>query len=752
MTLIGAGVPRPDAADKVRGEARFVDDLAFPGMLHARVIRSPIPHGRILRVDLSRVATHPRVHCTVTPDDVPGENVVHVIYDDQPVLASDVVRYVGEPVALLAAEDRESAREAETLARVDYEALPAVSDPLEALRPGAPVVAVPAAAEGRDESPNLFNRMRLVKGDVKRGFAEADVIVEGEYRTGYQEHAYLETQGAIAVPEEQGAITIYGSLQCPFYVQGAVAKVLGLPLAKVRVVQTATGGAFGGKEDVPSQVASLAALLAWKARRAVKLVYDREEDVLTTSKRHPSVVRYKSGAKKDGTLTAIEVDFVYNAGAYQTLSSAVLWRGLLTAAGPYRVPNVGIDGRSVATHTVPNGAFRGFGSPQVIFAHESQMDSLAERLGMDRLEIRRRNALRVGDETACGQRLKESVGILETIERARELSRWEDRLRAVAAFNASHPHRRRGLGVSSVLYGVGLGAKSPFLDKAGAYLKLEADGSVTLAVGTVEMGQGLTAALSQIACDALGIPIDRLQLTPVDTTRVPDSGPTVASRGTLMSGLAVLDAVKKLRARILDASNGLGIPEEEIPARLNEIARSFFLRNLDPAVEGWAHAEPVDWDPETGLGNPYFVYSYATHVAEVEVDLTTGEISLEDCVAVHDSGKILNQGTASGQVEGGIVQGLGFAVTEEIAEKDGRLKVKGFTTYRIPTIRDAPPSPTVEFVESLYSPGPFGAKGLGEVPLMAAHAAIARAVAHAIGKAVSAYPLSPERVRQALAS
>jgi CO/xanthine dehydrogenase Mo-binding subunit len=752
MTLIGAGVPRPDAADKVRGEARFVDDLAFPGMLHARVIRSPIPHGRILRVDLSRVATHPRVHCTVTPDDVPGENVVHVIYDDQPALASDVVRYVGEPVALLAAEDRESAREAETLARVDYEALPAVSDPLEALRPGAPVVAVPAAAEGRDESPNLFNRMRLVKGDVKRGFAEADVIVEGEYRTGYQEHAYLETQGAIAVPEEQGAITIYGSLQCPFYVQGAVAKVLGLPLAKVRVVQTATGGAFGGKEDVPSQVASLAALLAWKARRAVKLVYDREEDVLTTSKRHPSVVRYKSGAKKDGTLTAIEVDFVYNAGAYQTLSSAVLWRGLLTAAGPYRVPNVGIDGRSVATHTVPNGAFRGFGSPQVIFAHESQMDSLAERLGMDRLEIRRRNALRVGDETACGQRLKESVGVLETIERARELSRWEDRLRAVAAFNTSHPHRRRGLGVSSVLYGVGLGAKSPFLDKAGAYLKLEADGSVTLAVGTVEMGQGLTAALSQIACEALEIPIDRLQLTPVDTTRVPDSGPTVASRGTLMSGLAVLDAVKKLRARILDASNGLGIPEEEIPARLNEIARSFFLRNLDPAVEGWAHAEPVDWNPETGLGNPYFVYSYATHVAEVEVDLTTGEISLEDCVAVHDSGKILNQGTASGQVEGGIVQGLGFAVTEEIAEKDGRLKVKGFTTYRIPTIRDAPPSPTVEFVEALYSPGPFGAKGLGEVPLMAAHAAIARAVAHAIGKAVSAYPLSPERVRQALAS
>ncbi len=751
MTLIGRDLSRPDATDKVRGEARFVDDLAFPGMLYARVVRSPFPHARIRRLDLSLAASHPRVYATVTAQDVPGENVVRVIYDDQPALASDVARYVGEPVALVLAEDRESAREAAVLARVEYEELPGVFDPAEALRPGAPVVAVPCAAEGKDESPNLLNRMHVVKGDVERGFAEADVVIEGEYRTGYQEHAYMETQGTIAVPEEQGAMTIYGSLQCPFYVQGAVAKVLGLPLAKVRVVQTATGGAFGGKEDVPSHLASLAALGAWKTRRPVKLVYDREEDMLTTSKRHPSVVRYKSGAKKDGTLTAIEVDFVYNAGAYQTLSSAVLWRGLLTAAGPYRVPNVKIVGRSVATNTVPNGAFRGFGSPQVIFAHESQMDLLAERLGIDRVEIRRRNALRVGDETACGQRLKESVGVLGTIDRARELSHWDERLREVASFNATHANRRRGVGISSVLYGVGLGAKSPFLDKAGAYLKLEGDGSVTLAVGTVEMGQGLTAALSQIVCDALGISADRLQFAPVDTTRVPDSGPTVASRGTLMSGLAALDAAQKLHARILEVGKGLGIKEKGIPKRLPEIARAFFLQNLDPAVEGWAHTAPVDWDPQTGLGNPYFVYSYATHVAQVEVDLTTGEVSLEDCVAVHDSGKVLNLGTASGQVEGGIAQALGFAVTEEIAEREGRLRVNGFTTYRIPTIRDAPRSIQVKFVEDPYSGGPWGAKGLGEVPLMAGHAAISRAVAHAIGRQVTTYPLSPERVKQALA-
>ena len=475
---IGASIDRPDAIDKVRGEARYVDDLALPGMLYGAVIRSEHPHARINGIDLSAVEEDPDVVCTVVADDVPGENVVHVIYDDQPALAAGIVRYAGEPIALVAARTRAAAREAAKRARIDYEPLPVVSDPLEAVKPDAPQVADPGAVE---EEPNVFNHMRVRKGDIEKGFAQADVIVEGEYRTGYQEHAYLETQGALAVPEENGVMAIYGTMQCPFYVQGAVARVLGLPLSKVRVVQTTTGGGFGGKEDVPSLIASLAALMAWKAHRPVKLVLDRNEDLLTTSKRHPSIVRYKTGAKKDGTITAVEVEFFYNSGAYQTLSSAVLWRGLVHAAGPYRIPNVKIDGYSVATNTVPCGAFRGFGSPQVIFAHESQMDKLAEKLGIDRLEIRRKNALRVGDETSTGQVLNESVGILAAIERAGELAGWKERLRRVEEFNAKHPDLRRGLGISSILYGVGLGGKAPFLDKAGAYMKLEADGSVTVA-------------------------------------------------------------------------------------------------------------------------------------------------------------------------------------------------------------------------------------------------------------------------------
>jgi len=743
-TLIGAGLPRPDAVDKVRGEAKYVDDLAFPGMLHGWIVRSPHPHAKVLNVDSESALANPDVACVVTHRDVPGDNVVHVIYDDQPALARDVVRYVGEPVALVAAATRKAAKAAAEGMSVQYEELPVVSDPVEALRPESPViVSLDEAAEG---GGNLFNEMVLCKGDADRGFTEADVIVEGEYETGYQEHAYIETQGAIAVPEENGGFAIYGSMQCPFYVQRAVSKVLGLPMSKIRVILTTTGGAFGGKEDVPSQICSLAALMAWEARRPVKLVLDRGEDVLTTSKRHPSRVRYRTGAKSDGTITAIDVDVILNAGAYQTLSSAVLWRSVCTAAGPYRIPHVRVNAKSVATNTVPNGAFRGFGSPQVIFPHEAQMDLLAEKLGMDRAEIRRRNVLKPGDRSSTEQLLENSVGIAESLDRATEMIGWKDRLEAIAEFNAEHDDVRRGLGISCVLYGVGLGGKAPFLDKAGATMKLEADGSVAVAVGTVEMGQGLTAALLQIAAEELGISIERIQLAPVDTSRVPDSGPTVASRGTMMSGLAVLDAARKLRKRIENVAETQGIVKSEIGNRWDEIADAFWLNNLDPAVEGWAKTEPVSWDPETGLGDVYPVYAYATHIAEVEVDSVTGETDVIDFVAVHDSGRILNRTLATGQVQGGVAQGIGFALMEDIPQRDGFLIVNGLTTYRVPTIRDVVPDMSVDFVEAEFPAGPFGAKGIGEVPLMAAHAAVASAVSHAVGCQATRYPLDPGTV------
>ncbi len=753
--VVGQGVPRLDAEAKVKGQARYADDLSFPGMLYGKAIRSERPHARIRRLDLSRVLAHPKVACVVTAKDIPGRNCVPIIYEDMPLLAEEIVRYVGEPIALLAAETREDAEEAARLASIEYEDLPAVFDPLEALRPGAPQVAVPTAAE----RGNLFNHMVIRKGDVARGFAEADVIVEGEYRVGYQEHAYLETQGVIAVPEENG-IAVYGTLQCPFYVQRAVAAVLGLPLSRVRVVQTATGGGFGGKEDVPSQVAAMAAVLAWRSGRPVKVVYDREEDILTTSKRHPAIVRYKTGAKRDGTLTAVEVEFYYNAGAYQTLSSAVLWRGLVHAAGPYRIPHVKVDGYSVATNTVPCGAFRGFGSPQVIFAHEAQMDELARRLGMDPLELRQKNALREGDETATAQVLTESVGLLSCIERAKELSRWEERKQKVAEFNARERFRKRGLGVSTVMYGVGMGAKAPLLDKAGAYVKLEADGSITVAVGNTEMGQGAMTVLAQIAAEALEVPLSVIQMAPVDTSRVPDSGPTVASRTTTVQGLAVLDAARKLKAKINRAVQEiLGCPAFVVEGRsfcdpkdprrrvtLEEVARWMWVHNWDMGATGWAEAAPVDWDPKTGLGNAYFVYAFACHIAEVEVDILTGEAHVRGFWAVHDSGRIVNPKTAWGQVAGGIAQGIGYALLEELQAKEGRILYPTFTAYHIPTTLDMPEELVIDFVEAPYSGGPYGAKGLGEVPLMASHAAVANAISAATGGRLREYPALPERV------
>jgi len=745
-TLIGAGVPRPDAVDKVRGEARYADDLAFPGMLHAALVRSPHPHARLVAIHADEASSLPGVVRVLAAADVPGTNVVHVVVDDQPALAVGVVRYVGEPVALVVAETKRQAQLAAAAVRVEVEVLPYVSDPLLALEPGAPQVAVPAASEGG----NLFNRMVLDKGDPDRAFADAAAVVEGVYETGYQEHAYLEPQGAVAVPEELGAISVYSTTQCPFYVQNAVAKVLGLPLAKVRVVASAVGGGFGGKEDVPSLIGSLAAIGAWLTRRPVKLVLERAEDVVSTSKRHPSVVRYRTAADAEGRITAIDVDIVLNAGAYQTLSSAVLWRSLVTAAGPYRVPNVRVVARSVATNTVPNGAFRGFGSPQVIFPHESQIDLLAEKLGLDRVEIRRRNVLHAGDRTSTDHLVASSVGVAETLERAATLADWPRRLAEIEAHNRSSTETRRGLGVASVMYGVGLGGKAPFLDKAGATMKLEPDGSVSVAIGTVEMGQGLTTAVLQVAAEGLGVALDRVHVAPVDTTRVPDSGPTVASRGTMMSALAVLDAAAKLRARIEKVARANKIPKREIAARLPEIAQRFWMGNLDPAVEGFAATEPVSWDPKTGLGDAYPVYAYATHIAEAEVDVRTGETRVVDFVAVHDSGRILNRTLASGQVEGGAAQGIGFALMEGIEIKDGRLWVNGFTTYRIPTIRDVPLRPEIEFVEDAFPAGPFGMKGIGEVPLMAAHAAVARAVAHATGSRLAKYPLDPPRVRTLL--
>ncbi|MCF7890791.1 xanthine dehydrogenase family protein molybdopterin-binding subunit [Candidatus Bipolaricaulota bacterium] len=756
---VGRSETRVDAVDKVTGKAVYADDFRPQGLLYASVVRSPISSGKIETIDTSQVMEIEGVESVVTAEDVPGSNVVPIIENDMPALASEKVRYIGEPVALVAAREREIAERAVETVEVEYEENDAVFDPLEALEEGSPQVAQDEVNEGG----NLFDELILEKGDADRALEEAPVVEENEYRTGHQEHGYIEPQGMTAIPGARGKMEIHGTLQCPFYVQNAVSAALGYSINKVRVVQLETGGAFGGKEDVPSQVGVLAALLAHNSGKPVKLTYDRREDIEATSKRHPSVVRYRTGADEEGNLLGVEAEVFIDSGAYQTLSEAVLFRSLVHTAGPYSIPNVKVVARSVATNKVPNGAFRGFGSPQVIFPHESQMDLLAERVDKRPDEVREKNVLRSGDRTSTNQKVDKSVGLGRTLTKAKELSGWTDTRSGYEDWNETHERVKKGIGLSTVMYGVGMGAAAPFLEKAGVYLKLEVDGTLTIAVGNTEMGQGAETVLTQIAAEPFGLGLDRVDLTEIDTSRVPDSGPTVASRTTTMTGNAIIDATETLKKRISSVARELlecsevyfekgyvvDRSDSSNRAELNEVAGEMWTENVDLAAEGWAKKGVDNWEPETGQGDAYFVYSYATHVSEVKIDSLTGRTRVTKHVAVHDSGKIINPSTAAGQVEGGVAQGIGYALTEDLEEEEGKFPDPDLTNYLMPTSQDVPDDLVVDFVEADYPEGPYGAKGLGEVPLMASHAAVINAVSHAIGNRIFRYPAVPERILEA---
>ncbi|MEQ9714920.1 MAG: xanthine dehydrogenase family protein molybdopterin-binding subunit [Candidatus Asgardarchaeum sp.] len=751
LTIVGKPVKRIDAYEKVTGLARYVRDLRFQNMLYGFVFRSTEPHAKIKKLDVKEAKKVPGVYAVVTADDIPGENIVPIILNDRPLLAKDKVRYIGEAIALIAAETKEIAKIAASKIKVEYEPLPAIFDALEAMKEDAPKI---------HDSGNIFTHYKIRKGDVEKAFKEADLIIENVYQTNYQEHVYIEPQGALAVPEGDG-ITVYSSTQCPYYVQKAVANVLGLPRSKVRIIVTTVGGGFGGKEDVPSWVSAEAAVLAWVTKRPVLLEYDREEDMETSSKRHPGYVKYKSAFKKDGTLIGIKVEYVIDAGAYSTLSPPVIFRGTIHAPGPYKIPNVWVDGYAVATNKVPTGAFRGFGSPQVIFAYEQQIDEAAYKLGLDPAEIRLKNALDLGDETATGQILRYSVGVKETIRKAIEVSDWYRKRKEYSLMEGT---KRRGIGMSTIIYGVGLGAAGKILERSGATVQITTDGSVIVLVGTSEMGQGMRTVLAQIAAEALGVTIDKIYLPEVDTLAVPDSGPTVASRATVMSGNAIIDAAEKIKENLLKvASEELNVPPERLDIKDNvifdtdnpnvkvefdKIVEIAYAKGVKLAAVGWYHAPDTTFN-EQGLGDAYYVYSYATHVAEVEVDLETGKVNVIDYYAVHDSGKIINPVTAEGQVQGGVAQGIGYALLEDLVVENGKIMNPNLTDYLIPSIKDVP-NIKVYFVEAEYPEGPFGAKGLGEPCLMPVAAAIANAIRHATGVRIKKLPMTAEKVFFAL--
>jgi len=727
--VVGKELPRVDAKAKIEGKAIFVDDLTFPHMLYAGVKRSELPHARF-RVNLDKVKNLKDVYA-VSAEDIPGDNVIPIVHNDLPVLPAEITKYHGEPIALVAAPRKEDLPDLLDQIEVIYEPLKAVFDPEESMKGKVKIYG----------NNNVFKSYRIRRGDVKESFQNSYVVIENRYKTRHQEHAYLEPQGMVALPTPDGGIVVYGSMQCPFYVQKAVAVALGIGFHKVRVIQTETGGAFGGKEDMPSIVATQAALLALKANRPVKLIYSREEDIVSMSKRHPGIIYHKIGAKRDGTLTAVEVKYILDSGAYATLSPVVLWRGTVHAAGPYRVPNVKVDSFAVATNKVPCGAFRGFGSPQVIFAAESQMDILAEALSMDPAELRLKNLVRDGDEMPFGHMLRGSTGAVDALKLVLKASDWKKKRKK---YPETEGFKKRGIGLSTLFYGVGLGAGGKYLARTGAYIQITEDAKAVFAVGTTEMGQGMKTVLTQIVAEELGLPYEDVSMLPVDTSRVPDSGPTVASRATVMSGNALREAAKPLKKKLLRIAremlkdngpvrfgDGWVYLHNEKKIPLKDVIKEAYNRREHMASQGFYVSPPTSWDEEKG-GEAYMTYAWAAKVAEVEVDTLTGEVKVLRFYSAHDVGKAINPKLVEGQIEGGTLQGIGYALTEEILMEEGKIINPNFSTYIIPTTKDVPEIVPL-IVEKKYRKGPYGAKGFGEQPLMGVAPTITNAIYNALG-------------------
>ncbi len=725
---VGAPHPRIDGLDRALGRTRFVDDLTEPGMLHAAAAYSAEVHGRIVSIDTSAAREAPGVVLVAVAADVPGENAIGAVRDDQPLLAVDRVRFAGDRVALVAAETREAARAAARLVRVSIDPLPALHDMEGALEAGAPAI---------HDGGNLCERHVLLRGDPEPALREADVLVDETWRTSWQEHVYLEPQGALAIPDADGGVTVRGSIQCPYHAREKVARVLGIPEDLVRVAPAAIGGGFGGKQDYPNEVAACAALLARLAGRPVKLVYDRSEDIRVTSKRHPFRIRTRLGARRDGTLLAARVDALADAGPYAAMSPVVLWRAFNAMAGPYRIPDVAVDAKAVHTNNPPTSAFRGFGHPQALFAHEGAMDELAARLGIDPLDLRERNILRRGDATAAGHVLHTDIRLAEVVASVRRRSNWAEARRAAEEHNARGGRFLRGLGVALLQFGCGLGALDEHLDRAEAVMRLAPDGAVEVRTGLVDMGQGSLTALAQIAAGALGIRLDRVRMLPPHTSEVGDCGPSAASRVTMVGGAAILDAAAKLRAML--GLGPLGSPttdavwDEAVASREPLEARGSMRTVYGP------------WEPATGQGEPFVAYTHAAHVAAVEVDTATGRVRVEKVWAAYDIGAVVNPSAAAAQIEGGVAQGVGYALLEDLHVRDGRALNADLSNYLVPTSLDVP-EVDVEFVEGYSPPGPFGAKSLGEPAFVPAASAIVSAIRHATGLALREMPVTAERL------
>ena len=721
----GAAFPtRREGPAKLTGTAQYTDDLVFPGAWYGATIRSTDAHARLLAIELDPAFPWDRV-AVVTADDIPGRNYVAGIHTDQPILVpvGGEIRHQAEPVALLAAQDRETLREARKRVTLHTEPLPPVFDPL--------------------ESEVVFAHFELGGGDVDAAMAAADVVVEGTYRVGHQEQLYIENNAMIALPREDGGIIVNGSLQCPYYVHKALMAGMGIGTELVQVVQAETGGGFGGKEEYPSMIALHASLLARRTGRPVRMIYDRHEDLSATTKRHPAVIRYRTGLTRDGRMLAQDIDLVLDGGAYTTLTPVVLSRATIHAGGPYQVDNVRIRSRAVATNTPPNGAFRGFGAPQAEFAAEMQANRAAEAVGLSPLELRRRNVYAPGGVTPTKQVLGRDVAALEVLERAAAASRFEQARARTAAERASRaPDARTARGVGLALAWHGAGFTGSGEEKMGsvASLELTADGRIRILTASTEMGQGTKTIFPQLVAAELELDIDDVEMAPQDTSFVPDSGPTVASRTAMVVGGLLVHAARRLKGQVEERTGkpfGLSYRED---------ARTHGPTRIDERFEPYPGRH---FDDETYTGDAYPSFGWAAAVAEVEVDLDTAEVAVLSVVAADDVGRVIHPVLCEGQVEGGTLQAVGYATIEEIKLLDGRYLNDRLATYIIPTALDAPRLETI-LVEARFEDAPHGAKGVGELPMDVGAPAVVAAIHDAVGVWIHDLPASPERILAAL--
>ena len=725
-TLIGASVPRPDALGKVTGTARYPADLVREDMLHLKVVFAHRPHAHILSIDSSAALQHLGVVDVLTAADVPY-NAYGLVEADQPALCSDKVRFVGDRVALVAAETPEAAEEAAKLVRVDYEDLPPVTAARSALEPSTPLV-------HEDKGTNLLGHVPIRKGDIEKGFAEADVVLEGEFSTSWQEHAFLQPEAGIAYIDKAGRLVVETAGQWLHEDLRQIAAMLMLPEDQVIIRYAAIGGAFGGREDLSIQ--HLLALAAWKLKRPTAMVWSREESMLSHHKRHPMTIKCKWGAKRDGHITAVRTEVLADGGAYASTSIEVLKIACLFSSGCYEVPNVSVDGYVVYTNNVPSGAFRGFGAPQAHFAAESMMSRLAEALVIDPVEMRRINIYREGSIEPTQHPLPPGVSARQVLEKCVEEARA--RLgygQPQPQPQTAYPHLKRGVGIACGIKNIGYSFGFP--EQATAEVELYGDDDIqqaTVRVGAAEVGQGAHTVLRQIAAETLGLPFEMpggggeaplIEMVTDDSSQAPNAGSVSASRMTYMGGRAVHDAA----ARALERWKA-----GDRPAR----ARVQFRP---------ARTTPLD--TETTAGVPNYAYGYSAQAVEVEVNTLTGQVQVLKVISVHDVGKAVNKQLVEGQIEGCLAQAVGYALLENFQMADGEIITPYLSTYLLPTSLDMPEM--IPIILELADPnGPYGARGVAEMPLVPFTAAVAIAIHDATGVWLSRQPMTPERVLDAL--